>query len=1344
MTLVRALFVSAPLFCAVGAHAQSTVITRIGSLGYASEVITIDGGSEEPMIVQEGVATPDAATKTPAKPSERLEKLKKLEFDRRPSAVLAAWANPPKPGDPSTTPANVEAQPTGDTAIEESTDGGQSGLQPSARRKAQIAAVTGVPAQPVVAGGSTITTSGQPTATVSGQPATPAVPVATGAQPTAPAATTPTPTATSTETAPPADDATKTAETEKAAAAKAEADAKAAETKLIDEEMLALQRDVTLGDWAAVKTYYAGLTEDERKGGYERMLQSLQQGPQKKPNVPPQGQQYLEKNRFSPGDVLALAEVRGAKLEKAELDKLGQILRQALDQGHQIDGFLAEIGPRVGAEGFAFDRRQLALTLTAANELVRMGEWLPSFEDAEKDNDREGLNLLSRHYLAQHARDPKTDWLVKAWRVTQSALAAGDVKEDAKKEALERAVDIAPKIQKDLGAKWLDESFTARPERGMEILASIGTSSSQALAAKPMDADYRTRLLELQTTAAKALLAAAPERADTWARELTMLAHNWLREAQVTYQYDKSTSLGPRMQRDNYGNFFYWDPEQQMQMQGGVPQTVKIAKLLEIRPNDEWLARVETTLRPKIGMVAAQLLLKVGEETKAFPYIEGLASSHPKPAKDLVDEFLRVWAKNHDPNQNQSRSQYVYFYGFEERANSIPLTRSKQERNLKELGEWLVRLRKLPVEIDQKLVANAFSAAHGKAEVYRLETIEELFGPVDTLDAKTLAALLEQMRVNLAGVWADPAAQKDAKTNRGQQDISAEVLRGYQLARATVERAVAAQPESWRLVLAQGALEHDENDYRATLTKDSQFTTRRKDALATLERAANTYAAHAEELELDQESTDVFVTWFYAALGAVDLRKVSHERQLASAEIPKIAAALRSMPGERGERHVASFANAIFTRMGSAAPAVKYRYVREGLAIVGDHDLAAEARKLYDYYADLVTEIQLRATIDGSDRVGHDVPFGVRVDIRHTHAIERESGGFAKYLQNQNQNAFGFNYGRPLEDYRDKFEETARVALNEHFEVLSVTFNEPNARSKADPEYGWRVTPYAYFLLKPRGAQVDRVPPLRLDLDFLDTSGYAVLPIESSIVAIDARDATGDERPYEKLALTQTLDERQAKDGKLLLEVKANAHGLLPPLSALLDVAPAGFDVVKTEDRGTSVVKLEDEGSSIAAERLWTVHLAAKEGQTTLPTTFTFPTPKVETTTVERFRYVDADLASVEPTVSLERTYGEASKSWLWVTVGVIGLAAFVMWFVRRNAKPVVVQAGRFQVPESPTPFNVIGLLRDIQANDGLAPDARTSLATDIDRIERHYFGDQRAEAPDLRGVAQAWVARAR
>ena len=201
-----------------------------------------------------------------------------------------------------------------------------------------------------------------------------------------------------------------------------------------------------------------------------------------------------------------------------------------------------------------------------------------------------------------------------------------------------------------------------------------------------------------------------------------------------------------------------------------------------------------------------------------------------------------------------------------------------------------------------------------------------------------------------------------------------------------------------------------------------------------------------------------------------------------------------------------------------------------------------------DYYADLASEIDLVARIDGSTQVGHGDAFGLLVELRHTTDIERESGGFGRYLRNQNDISYSYNYGRPTENYRNKFAEAATETLKEHFEVLSITFQEEGVHSRATEQYGWRVTPYAYVMLKPRGPQIDRVPQLRLDLDFLDTSGYVVLPIETDVIAIDAKAEHGPARPAEKIEVTQILDERQAKDGKLVLEVKAQSRGLPPRL----------------------------------------------------------------------------------------------------------------------------------------------------------------------------------------------------
>lgn len=1324
----------------------SAQVQVFDSLGYDEGVVVQDGMPEMPQ--------PDGAPGAPnakAKPTPRQEKLSKLEYDRRPSTILKVWSTPPKPpGAKDETSATTSGPPPASESIgappaseAAPTSVIVAGATPvSATSSASTPAVVLVPA--VRAG----TTSVAVTATVAAGATSASSQPGVAASTTAPAPADPSgasgaPDVASSAGATDAD----AAEKQRLAAEKAAAEAarKTAEAKAIEAECAALQRNVTLGDWPAVKGYLATLTKEEATAAYARILESLQKGPSQRPNVPPQGNAFVEKNRFEASDVLGLAlaaPLQAGDVDKKQLAVLGQILRQSLDAGAQLDVFLVLARVPLGAPDSPIDARKLARVLAAANELVAIGEFLPSADEAEQKNDREGLNLLSRHYLAQNDKDKKLEWLEKAWRVTQAALAAGEVSEEEKDEALRRAVDVAPRIQKELGQKWLDESFTSRPERGMEILAAIGTSASTSLAAQPMSADLRLKWLQLQSTATKALLAAAPERADEWKATLSLLAGNWLKEALFSYQWDTSTSMNPSRQRDRYGNFYYWDPSNYQR--GNMPTPIKVGEVLEARPDDGWLAHVEVSLRPKFDQAFAQLFLKVGEETRAFPYIESLAAAHPKPAKELVDEFLRVWSKNHNPNdQNANRNQYVYFYGFEERANGIPLTRSKQERNLAELGGWIERLRKLPVEVDQNLLMGAFVSSHSQAEVFRLETIEDVFGPVAKLEPATLGALVQSMRANLLTVWRDPAVQDQKKTKRKQKDIEAEVVRGYQLAQATVEKALADHAGSWELLLAKAELLHDENNFRWELSKDPEFSARRAQAFELFHGAADAYAKALETLDREKETTQVYDAWFYAALGASDLAAITHEQTLAPAEIPLIHAAIEGLAGERAKRHMDMFASALFTRMSSAKPAVKFRYVREGLAITGDHELAREAKDVFDYYKDLVTEIQLAATIDGTDRVGSTTPFGLRVDLVHTTEIERESGGFSKYLQNQNSGAFSFNYGRPTEDYREKFEEATRAALTEHFEVLSITFSDPAVKSKPTDKFGWRTTPYAYVLLKPRGPEVDRVPSLRLDLDFLDTSGYAVLPIESPTLVIDASKA--EERPFERVKLVQTLDERQAKDGKLLLEIKATSIGIAPPFESLVELAPSGFEVAKREDPGPSVVKFDDEGDDrqIVCERLWTLTLKAKEGAPR-PDAFTFAKPKVDLASNEHFRYVDADLASVGDTIALEREYEKPSRSWMWW--GPLALLALGAGFVvaRKQRKPKSETTARFRVPDEVTPFTVIGLLRDIERNDGLAPDVRAELAGEIGRLEQHYFAEPDPKEPDLEQIARSWASRAR
>ncbi|QJW94830.1 hypothetical protein [Frigoriglobus tundricola] len=1161
-------------------------------------------------------------------------------------------------------------------------------------------------------------------------------------------------------------------------------EAKAPDPKTVelDKELAAFQKNVTLGKWADVKAYLAALPEDEGAAGYKQLLRSLQGRPGMgrpgggAPGDPeamdPQammmmqgGQQFAEKHVFTADDVLGLAaaapvgkEPARPEQEKERLASLAAILREAVSGGTLPEVAVARLAADVAkpAGQAVFTKRQAAKLLTGAGLPEHAGPFLPPPEQAQKDKDLEALNLLARHYLALHARETKSGNLERAWGAVQAVLGAPDGPPEEKEESLLRAVDLAPRLKDELGQAWLDASFTKNPERGQEILASIGTHVSRGLSTRPHAIEERLNALKLAQTAVAALMKAAPERVREWKPALTLLAIGWQQEAEFSQRYDRSSG-GNRLRRDVYGNIFFSSGDDDdmmgrmmMQQQPNMPRPVLVADVIRAAPNAEWVAAIDESLRPKLAEAVARLHLKVNEEEKAFPLIEQLAPAQPGEAQQLVKEFLRVWTRNHDPNASRNENRYSwFFFAFEQRAESIPLTRSKQERNLKELAGWVARIRQLPPaarELDDEAVVKAFTACHSSAEVYRTEAIESVFGPIGGLKPKTLAGLADQMRTNLAGLWKEPANQEQKKTKRKKKDIEAEVLRGYEVAHAVARDGLKQFPNHWALLAAQAGLMHDEINYRQELNRSANFSAKRTEAFAVYQRAAAEYAGAIRSAPESEHTTSVHEQWFAAALGAVDLGMISEDKQPDWTQPPLIRAALLALPGDLAEKHIGKFANNLFIKMSGAKPHVKYNYLKAGFQIVGDHKQAAEAKKVFDYYKDLVTEIRLEAAIDGSSRVGAGRPFGLFVNIKHTRDIERESGGFGRYLQNQNSMAYAYNYGRPTADYRDRFETAARTALKEHFEVVSVSFQDEKVTSRAAPgEFGWRYTPYAYILLKPRGPQVDKIPPLRLDLDFLETSGYVVMPMESPAVPISARDSA-DPRPVEKLSVTQTLDERQVEKGVLLLEVKAVGVGLVPDWSELVGAyAPDGFEVAKTESQGLAVKKFDEDSdrNGIVSEQVWTLTLKGREDRPELPKAFKFASVQVPTKEVVYQRYADADLAPVGEEVPLDRTYGKQKSSWLWYTVaGVIGalaLGALVAFAVLRRGARVTTDSG---LPERLDPFVAAALLREIRQRPELSAEQRAALDRDLAAIESYHFAAESngQPAPDLREIVEQWA----
>ncbi len=1042
---------------------------------------------------------------------------------------------------------------------------------------------------------------------------------------------------------------------------------------------------------------------------------------------------------------------------EAHLRALSTLIRVAKSAGYDFSDFVAKL--EAGTTHFGLDNR--VKMLTTAELLMKSGltddveRFLPSLSDEKTKSDLPALKIWAQYTYTKYQEKKIADWLQKAWQINQWIVSGENANKADKDQALTKLIELSTQVDKELGQAWLNDSFTEDPQRGMLILSNLGTKSATlATQAAMVSEAERLKLLRLQNKAVEDLLRVTPELANQWSQAITLLARNWLTEAETSIQYSQQNSRQEFMQIDMYGNYYWVDQNQLNQRYGRTsqPRPIKLGDMLEIMPSETWQQHISPSLLTQVRKIIANLHLRINEEDEAFPYIEEIAATNPEIAKELVHEFLRIWTKNHDPNTSRrQRNPYIYFYGFDQKAEAIPLTRSKQERNLKELSDWVARIRKMQIDsVDEQLLANAFTTCHSSAEVFRLSAVKNVFGELDSLKPETIAAICQKMRGSLSANWRDVRNQEAKQTNRKEPEVQQEVLRGYDVALRLAQEALAASPDNWKLLLAQACLMYDQNAYSQTVQKSSEFSDRRDQAFAQFQLAAEKYKDIVSTLEEQDQSTDVFDLWFYAALGAVDLGKITDKTVPDLRQYPKIKAAIESLPGSLAEMHMAKVANNMFTRMSPIKPEIKFRYLRGGFEIVGDHPRAWEARNLYDYYKDLVSEIKLNVQVDGDEEVGHEQPFGIYVNLLHTSEIEREAGGFTKYIQNQNNMPFAYNYGRPTEDYRDKFVDAASQALEEHFEILNVTFvGEDTMKSVAAPQAGWRLTPYAYLLLKSRGPEIDRVAPLKLDMDFLDTSGYVVIPVESPALVIDSSASRAKPRPIEDLQITQTLDERQAGEGKLIVEISATAKGLVPNLDDIIETERENFEIVSVDDQGVLPARFDKDshGIQILSDRSWTVEYRAKENSPNL-NQFTFGDPKLADAGIKFQRYDDADLVEAEKTVELEKVYANGFQwgilYWLipLIVLGLVGVGALVF----ASSQPGEVAEERFTIPADINPFTVLTLLQDIKRRNGISNEQAVELERSINRVERYYFGKSESdqETEDLEQLAQTWVQQAK
>ncbi len=1080
---------------------------------------------------------------------------------------------------------------------------------------------------------------------------------------------------------------------------------------------------VIAGDWASVAEFLKKDAGEDAAAIFGHTLLALQSD-----------------TAMVPEEVLALADVSPAELTDKQVTTLGQILRATVGRGADagtVSLMLVQGTARLGGKEAA-GRARAARLLMAADLPVEAKPFLDSIEQARERKDASLLNLHAMYFkgLSLRKKDAaeKRDAVKQSWDLCIEALSYKDGKTLDRTAALERCVEFIDEMPQDEADAWLTSLFAGDQDLAWKAIEKASQKArTNRMSSRPPD--ERLKGLLILNRMGKAIVSGDAAVTQRYRTALDMISMTILEEAEDSRR------------RRNDERFQCIPPEQ----------------IGQVLPDGKWLRAASPGLAAKLEVMSAQVTIGAGDLDAVLELIRPLAKTDKERAGKLAESLVTNWPNyvkpgsmtgEEDPYASYARKAYYPSYSSSMRYNpyaygnyggyegAIPLTRAKQRRFLDQLAEILGEFKTmgLPAGTAPQLVA-AFAASHSDAEVYSREDMEKVFGPLDALSIDASIELSDTMRKRLGGLWRKPKTQEENATKRNDQQVAAEVLRGYQLAQELAQRAATADPTSWKAAILKADLSFDTAEFMYGQVADLGAYAAQREAAFSGYAAATELYANQLALGKTQASSRPYFQWFSSALGASDLGFLTRQDQPSLDQIDRVLAACDALPAAQRTKHIGLFAKDVDKAVNTLAPELKVRFLTHAGRVTGDHPDAASTRKLLAYYNDLQKEVELNLSVDGPSQIGSTDPFGAQLAVWSTRAVSRESGGFSKYLMNQQWHP---QTGQPV-DYKDDLEKKLRETLGERFEVVSVTFHKPGVAPMGVSRDGWEQHPLAYLTLKAKDPSVDRIPPLKLDLDFSDGRGSVILPVTSSVTLVDAKG----ESPLQTTAgleITQTLDDRKVEGGSVLLEVQAKGKGIIGGIKTLVDVStlPKGLEIASTEDHGLNVAELDTTGASVVpvAERSWTVTLkpAANAGNID----FVFPAVVQKSAKVENKHYSDADIVAAAGPISLRFGGGGGSNLW-WMAIGVIAVTAGAGFFVVRNRKKdVAVLAPTFTIPSDLTPVSAVGLLRRISAarDTALAGSQRVEIASEIEAIERRYFakGAAEGESAELHATMAKWI----
>lgn len=1142
-------------------------------------------------------------------------------------------------------------------------------------------------------------------------------------------------------------------------------------------EVEKFEMSVMFGDWVAVGKALAELPAETAAAGYTKMLevlaaQAIPSGMVLRAPEQDNGNEDLNERRMRlqkekdelatksgpllSEDFYALLDASPTDLREENIPALTKLVSNSLGEG----------GRRTLVEKLKAGRKGLGGTTPVGGILAtRLLSSLGWIQDAEpflplKQEDWESSDptqlVFAMEYFTQKGIAERDERQLQraaelcAWLMKTSRF--GNYTRPQFRLAMDRLVQLLPALDAADAQKLIREQLFKQTETLADLISIIGELGQTAAMGKNLQA----RAANLGTQ--HLILGALVAKQDELPANVAVLVMNWLTEAEGCYRAGgvaaTDISQADLMMMRRYG----------MGQQAEI-NSLSTDQILATAPPLELVAKLNPGLVQRVQLT----LLKVNilrPDLTDLTLLRNYVKEHPGFEREVCQEVLVGWVSKRTKPAESAQVKQMRAYGMYipqqmlQVGSGIPLTRLRQNQNIEQFKALLAELREISRdELDPSLIVQAFMTLHSGAEVYRITDIETIFGPPEKMQRKELLELLGGMRARLGQQWRDPKTQQQAGTNRTEEEAKDEVSRGYRTALELAKRGIRAEDGDWKSFITRGQLFFDASQYEfERQVKLTEYVSLRDEGFNSFRTATQLYAAQVPKLPRGQWTIEPYQAWFFVMLGASDLAQLTSTTARTDPGLSAIGDAMRALPSGVADKHLEMFATMLGETFSNVPANIRQRFLNSGLKIVGEnHPAARAATKSLDYYRELLDEIQLRITVDGPTRVGHSQPFGAFIGLETTRQLLRESGGFTKYVQNpsaqQNQMAaMQAPATSGSQNHRDDFVKNIHAALDENFEVISINFPDGFTKTIDLARDGWVETPFAYLILRAKNAAVDRIPSIQIDMDFTDQPGRVVLPVLSQVQPLDAKDAAVESRPFGELALTLTMDEREWKEGKVVVEIQARGQGIIPALDDLFTSNHDGFEL-EIVDSKLSLSEFSCDGKQRIphTDRNWQLtYLRAKDLRGDILMHFPSLKAGITPSSIEYKHYQDADLMALDATKARAGIMMTSVGSSAARNGGLIGLLLALLaagiWFTRKKKTNQSIVAEELTAPTDPTPFATVAFLRRIRTSYApkLSDKDQVALSAQIDEIEAGYFSGAQAPTLDLTAIIGKWQGVAR